>query len=147
MKNKLVDELNQFLADLNLLYRKLQNYHWNISGKDFFVLHAKLEEYYDGVNEEIDQVAEQILMLQGQPYGTMKDYLAMGKIEEASNEPVSSAHVFEKVLADFGYCREQLTAIKKEADKEEEFEVSAMADSMLADYTKSIWMIRQSMAK
>ena len=28
--------LNQFLADLNVFYRKLQNYHWNIQGKDFF---------------------------------------------------------------------------------------------------------------
>ena len=41
---KTVDDLNLLLSDLNVFYRKLQNYHWNIKGKDFFVCHAKLEE-------------------------------------------------------------------------------------------------------
>ena len=58
--NELSKELNSFLADLAVFYRKLQNYHWNIIGKDFFVLHAKLEEYYDEINEQIDEIAEHI---------------------------------------------------------------------------------------
>ena len=41
------NELNEFLADLNVFYRKLQNYHWNIIGKNFFVLPAQLEDYYN----------------------------------------------------------------------------------------------------
>ena len=36
------NNLNTFLSDLNVFYRKLQNYHWNIKGKDFFTIHAKL---------------------------------------------------------------------------------------------------------
>ena len=58
-----VKDLNDFLSDLNIFYRKLQNYHWNVCGKDFFVLHSKLEEYYDEVNKQIDEIAEHILML------------------------------------------------------------------------------------
>ena len=38
--------LNEFLEDLNVFYRKLQNYHWNAQGKDFFRTHEKLEELY-----------------------------------------------------------------------------------------------------
>ena len=72
---KIVNELNGFLADLNIFYRKLQNFHWNIQGKEFFVLHAKLEEYYDDVNLQIDEIAEHILMLGKEPLGTMKEYL------------------------------------------------------------------------
>ena len=41
----ILNNLNTFLSDLNVFYRKLQNYHWNIKGKDFFVIHGKLEEY------------------------------------------------------------------------------------------------------
>ena len=70
-----VKDLNDFLSDLNIFYRKLQNYHWNVRGKDFFVLHSKLEEYYDEVNKQIDEIAEHILMLGEQPLGTMQDYL------------------------------------------------------------------------
>ena len=82
----LVKELNEFLADLNVFYRKVQNYHWNITGKNFFVMHEKLEEYYDKINEQIDEIAEHILILGKQPLGTMKDYLQITKIMEAKNK-------------------------------------------------------------
>ena len=41
---ELIKNLNVFLSDLNVFYRKLQNYHWNVYGKDIFVVHEKLEE-------------------------------------------------------------------------------------------------------
>ena len=84
----LVKDLNCLLSDLNVFYRKLQNYHWNIIGKDFFVIHEKLEEYYDEINEQIDEVAGHILILGNEPVGTMKDYLANTCIEEAKNEKI-----------------------------------------------------------
>ena len=56
----LVKDLNQFLSDLNVFYRKLQNYHWNIIGDDFFTGHSKLEEYYGDVNEQRDETTEHI---------------------------------------------------------------------------------------
>ena len=64
---ELENKLNEFLADLNVFYRKLQNYHWNVQGKDFFQVHAKLEELYNEINEQIDEIAEHILILGGQP--------------------------------------------------------------------------------
>ena len=83
--DEIVKNLNVFLSDLAVFYRKLQNYHWNIKGKHFFVLHGKLEEYYDKINEQIDEIAEHILMLGYEPLGTMKDYLEKEKIND-SNE-------------------------------------------------------------
>lgn len=50
-------QLNKLLADLVVEYHKLQSYHWYIKGKDFFTVHAKLEELYNGVNKAIDEVA------------------------------------------------------------------------------------------
>ena len=37
----MINDLNQLLADLNVFFRKVQNYHWNIEGKNFFVFHEK----------------------------------------------------------------------------------------------------------
>ena len=42
-------KLNQLLADFVVEYHKLQTFHWYVKGKDFFTVHAKLEEYYDHV--------------------------------------------------------------------------------------------------
>ena len=40
---ELAKNLNSFLSELAVFYRKLQNYHWNVQGKDFFTMHQKLE--------------------------------------------------------------------------------------------------------
>jgi len=87
--SKTVEKLNLYLANLNVLYRKVQNYHWNIVGTGFFAVHEKLEEYYDAINEQIDDVAERILSIGGRPLGTLKDYLEITTIKEAENKEIS----------------------------------------------------------
>ena len=94
----IVKDLNDFLSDLNIFYRKLQNYHWNVCGKDFFVLHSKLEEYYDEVNKQIDEIAEHILMLGEQPLGKMQDYLNNTCIVETKNEKIEEKAIFENII-------------------------------------------------
>lgn len=147
MNKELVVSMNQLLADLSVLYRKLQNYHWNIKGKAFFTLHAKLEEYYDFVNEEIDEVAEKILMIGGQPLGRMKDYLEISKIQEADNVKVGPHEVVENVEKDFRYIKTLAVALKEQADEAKVYEVSSMADELISEYSKAIWMLNQSSMK
>ncbi|MBS5933178.1 MAG: DNA starvation/stationary phase protection protein [Clostridiales bacterium] len=142
---ELLKELNEFLADLNVLYRKLQNYHWNVKGKNFFVLHGKLEEYYNGVNSEIDEIAEKILMLGGQPLGTMKDYLEISKIKEAENVKISGKEVLKNVLVDFGYIKKKAEFIKVKAEEASAVIISSYMDEVIEDYSKAYWMLSQSM--
>lgn len=144
MNKELAVNMNQLLADLNVLYRKLQNYHWNIKGKTFFTLHAKLEEYYDFVNEEIDEVAEKILMIGGQPLGRMKDYLEISGIREADNVKVSAREVVENVEKDFKCIKAAAVKLKEQADEAKVYEVSSMADDLIKEYSKAIWMLGQS---
>lgn len=142
--SKTINKLNDYLAELNIFYRKLQNFHWYVKGHNFFQVHEKLEEYYDGVNEEIDEVAELILQIGGKPLGTLKDYIAIAKIEEAKNEYVDSAHVFKSVLADFKYLLDLAKEIKGIADDEGDYLTSAYIDGPIGEYYKSIWMISQT---
>lgn len=140
-----IKNLNIFLSNLNVFYRKLQNYHWNITGKDFFVIHSKLEEYYDKINEQIDEVAEFILMINGEPLGTMKDYLENTTIQEAKNEKVKDKEVFETITKDYGILLENVTNIKKEADDQTDYLTSALMDNYILEYTKILWMLKQMM--
>lgn len=143
----MVTSLNSFLADLNVFYRKLQNYHWNVYGKDFFVVHAKLEEYYDEVNKQIDEIAEHILMLGSQPLGTMQDYLNRTCIVEAKNEKIALCNVFENLIKDFETLLKKVTEIKKEADEQKQYATSALMDEYISNYMKTLWMLNQSIEK
>ena len=141
----ILNNLNTFLSDLNVFYRKLQNYHWNIKGKDFFVIHSKLEEYYNEINSEIDEVAEHILTLGGQPLGTLRDYMNETKITEAENKKVDSNLVFNEITKDFSKLLQDVIEIKKNADESEEYKTSALMDNFIENYSKKLWMLKQSM--
>ena len=141
----ILNNLNTFLSDLNVFYRKLQNYHWNVKGKDFFVVHPKLEEYYTEVNSQIDEIAEHILTLGGQPLGTLKDYLNTTKITEAENKKVDSTLVYNELIKDYTTLLQDVKNIKNAADTESEHKTSAMMDELIEEYSKNIWMLKQSM--
>jgi len=79
----LVVKLNQLLADYQLFYQNVRGFHWNIKGKDFFELHLKFEEFYDNAVLKIDEIAERILTLEGEPLHTFTDYLEKANIKEA----------------------------------------------------------------
>ena len=139
MENK----LNKLLANYVVEYHKLQNYHWYIKGKDFFQVHAKLEEIYNGINSSIDELAENILMLGYKPVASLKDFLEVSDIEEAEMEDVKSKHIFKEVLKDFDKLLKDVIEIKKEADENNIYLISALMDDYIKEFYKSIWMIKQ----
>ena len=143
----ITEDLNLFLSNLNVFYRKLQNYHWNIKGEDFFVVHAKLEDLYNNINEQIDEIAEHILIIGKQPLGTIKDYLEKSQIQEANNEKICSNKVYGSLLKDYSILINNAVKIKEDADNEKKYDTSALMDEYLQDFNKKSWMIRQSLMK
>lgn len=139
---ELENKLNEFLADLNIFYRKLQNYHWNIEGKDFFQVHAKLEELYDKINEQIDEIAEHIAILGGQPLGTMKDYLEKSSIKEAENKKIKSEEIYSNILSDYEELLKKTIEIKEKSENEKEYSTSSLIDDYIKEYGKIIWMLK-----
>lgn len=136
--------LNQFLCDLNVFFRKLQNFHWNIQGESFFRIHEKLEEYYNAVAKEIDEIAEHILINGSQPLGTMKDYLENTKIIEAQNKKVDRNTVYQAVLNDYNTLYQDIREIKEIADSADDYATSSLMDEYILNYGKILWMLNQS---
>ncbi len=137
---KLVTELNILLADYELFYQNLRGLHWNIKGQDFFELHIKFEEYYKDAFIKIDEIAERILTLEGEPLHTYSDYLKNTKIKEERNITDGTQGV-EIVVKNFS------TLIKKEreilslaADANDEGTLSLMSD-YISETEKTLWML------
>ena len=139
--SKTVEKLNLYLVNLNVLYRKVQNYHWNVAGKGFFTIHSKLEEFYDDLNGQIDDVAERILSIGGRPYGTLKDYIELTTIKEAENKEIGVHEVLVSVKAEFEAMLNLVKEIKAAADEENDYGTSAMVDEYISNYEKNLWML------
>lgn len=138
-------QLNKFLADLVVMYHKLQHFHWYVKGADFFEVHAKIEEYYDEINESVDDVAEVMLQCKFKPASTLKEFLKLSSITEPKAGFVNSATALKAILADYKHLLDSAKAIKVAADKANNYLVSAKADDYIEQFSKVIWMLGQTL--
>lgn len=146
MSKKLTDHLNIHLSDLHLFYTKLHNYHWNIEGSSFFQLHATLEGLYDKVAEELDEVAERILQLGDRPLARLSDYLKHSKLEEAESKGVQAEEIIPVLLKDYEYFIESLKAGIALAEENDDIITGDLLTGSLAEYEKTLWMLKASLA-
>lgn len=136
----IVTELNQLLADYQIFYTNLRGFHWNIKGHGFFILHSKFEEMYDDVAAKVDEIAERILMLGGEPKNNYSDYLKVSKIAEVSG--VSCADkALEHILNTYGYLIGEERKIIELASNVGDETTVAMLSDYLKGQEKLVWML------
>ena len=137
--------MNELLSSLEVFYHKLQSYHWYVKGHAFFTVHAQLESYYDEVSEEIDEVAETLLMIGGAPVSTLKEFLELSKVSEAEGVYIKADELLPKVRDDYALLEKLAEGVKNTAEEEGNVLVSAKMDDLIESFSKAIWMISQSL--
>ena len=138
------DKLNVLLANYAVEAHKIHNFHWYVSGPSFYKVHTDLDEVYGAMYDQLDEVAELILMNDGSPLGSMDSFLKNATLSEAVEGFKNPQEIYQAILADYEAIRALATEIKKDADAEDNFLVSAAMDEHIALLSKTIWMIRQS---
>ncbi len=115
-KCELVEDLNLYLANLNILFVKLHNLHWNVVGVGFFDVHEQTQILYEAVAEKFDAVAERIKMLGYQPLASTQEYLEVATIRELQSINLSSQIVAKIIIDDFCCMVSLLKKIKHAND-------------------------------
>ncbi|MCU1322855.1 MAG: Ferritin Dps family protein [Acidobacteriaceae bacterium] len=65
VRGKMVDKLNQLLADSITLRDMYKKHHWQVSGHTFYQLHLLFDKHFDEQVEIVDTIAERIQLLGG----------------------------------------------------------------------------------
>ena len=137
---KLIAKLNDLLANYQLFYQNLRGLHWNIKGKEYFELHIKFEELYDDAVIKVDEIAERILTLEGEPLHTFSDYLQTAGIKEEKSITVGKQGI-EIIVKNFTTLIEKERAILTLASNaDDEGTVSLMSD-YIVQTEKTLWML------
>ena len=142
MTKELEKKLNLYLANQLVDYVKKHNLHWNLKGTQFFTLHAKLEELYDEANDILDEVAERILALGGNPVSNMKEALSMATIKELEDGPKSTDQTIKALISDTDYWIKDSKEIAELADKEGDSVTNDMFNGYTKAYQKLAWMLK-----
>ncbi|MDT4052163.1 Dps family protein, partial [Staphylococcus arlettae] len=115
-----INVLNKQVANWTVAFTKLHNFHWYVKGPNFFSLHTKFEELYDEASQYVDDLAERILAVGGNPVGTLKESLEMSIIDEAGKGYTAEQMVSE-LSKDFTNVSKQLEeAIEVASDAEDD---------------------------
>lgn len=137
---KLVEKLNQLLADYQIYYQNLRGLHWNVKGSMFFMLHGKYEEYYNEAAEVVDEIAERILMLGGQPLHTFGDYLKTASLKETAHVSDGKAGV-ETVLENNRYLLNSFKELLELSGETGDEGTSNLISELIGSTEKRIWML------
>ncbi|WP_372775570.1 Dps family protein [Mangrovibacterium sp.] len=136
-----VNELNQFVSNLQVHYQNLRAFHWNVKGSLFFVLHAKFEEYYTEMAEVIDEVAERILMVGGEPLHSFSDYLANASLDEITHVS-DGIEAVNYTVAQTEVLLEQMNQIQANAADRGDEATNALFSELISNTEKKLWMLR-----
>lgn len=144
--NKLSKRLNKQVADWTVLYVKIHNFHWYVTGEQFFTLHVKFEELYTEAALHIDELAERLLAIGGKPVATMKEYLSLSTIKEATGKEDARAMV-ESLVGDFGSLIEDLNEGMTEAEEVGDQTTGDLLLKIHASLEKHVWMLKSFLGK
>lgn len=133
--------LNRQVANLNVLYVKVHNFHWYVKGEQFFALHVKFEELYDDITLKMDEVAERLLSIKGSPAATMKEYLEIATIQEATGKEDARGMV-QALIEDFATVAEELTEGIELAEEVSDQPTADLFIKIRTDLEKNQWMLR-----
>jgi len=138
--------LNRLLANYQIHYQKLRNFHWNIVGPNFFELHEQFEVEYNEVRQQIDTIAERVRILGAKPYSTLKEYLDIAKIKEIPGK-LSDYGMVEEIISDYTMLLPMLVNVLEVSRKVEDSSTEDMVTGIIQRMEKRKWMFTAWMEK
>ncbi|MGX1899768.1 Dps family protein [Thermolongibacillus altinsuensis] len=146
MQNRLIEIVNKQIANWNVLYVKLHNYHWYVKGPQFFTLHTKFEELYNEAALHIDELAERLLALGSKPVATMKECLATASVKEATGNETAEEMV-ASIIQDFETMIGELKEGMKLAEEANDETTGDMLLGIHQSLEKHVWMLKSFLGK
>ena len=137
------DFLNKVVATQGQFYIRLHQFHWYVKGSHFFTLHEKYEEMYDDVTADLDEVAERLLAIGGEPYSTLQEFIDHSILtENPDDKNLKQDEMVEAVVADLEAISKLYHDGAKLTDEHEDFVSNDMLIGMKEDVDKNIWMLK-----
>jgi starvation-inducible DNA-binding protein len=136
----IVTELNVLLADYQVYYQKLRNFHWNVLGKNFFELHNQFEDMYNDTKIKIDEIAERIVTLKYHPISKLSDYIEASNLAESS-PLLSDIEMVDTLKKDQKIILNQLAKVIENATKAKDEGTIDLIGAYIRELEKSSWML------
>jgi len=144
--NPVVEALTKLLADSYTLYLKTQNFHWNVTGPQFFELHNTFETHYRELAEAVDEIAERIRALEAFAPGSYTAFRKVATIEECT-ELLSAEQMVSALTADLQEVASTARKLMIAASEAGDEVTMDLAVQRAAIHDKQAWMLRSMQSR
>ena len=142
---KVVNELNELLANFQMYYQNVRGFHWNVKGNRFFALHIKFEELYNDAIEKIDEIAERIITLEGTPFHSFDAYLKVATLKAKENV-TNGEKCVEAIIEDVQVLLHQERDLLNLASEVGDDGTVDVFSSYISQQEKLLWMLNAYLA-
>jgi starvation-inducible DNA-binding protein len=139
---RVVEGLQQLLADEVLLYLKTRNFHWNVEGPDFSELHKLFEAQYEQLDEIMDEVAERIRIIGGYAAGSMAEFQKLTTLQEVAGGACNQVRMEELLLRDHEQLARQMRKFADECGDVDDLGTQDFVTGVMQAHEKMAWMLR-----
>ncbi len=142
-RDGLAELLKFALADQHVLFMKMRNYHWNITGPQFQMLHELIQEQYEDIAETIDDTAERIRQYGAVAPGTLREMIDMTRLSEEPGEVPTAREMVANLVADHEAIIRQLREDTTTAgEKYGDVAIEDYFTNLIQDHLKMAWLLR-----
>ena len=119
-RSKVVEYLNQNLADAFDFLSQSKQAHWNVKGSDFYQLHKLFDEIAGEATEWVDMVAERVTALGGYATGTVRMAASNSQLPEFPTDITDGMDFVQALVERLGAysnsCRDGIDQTEKWGD-------------------------------
>lgn len=143
-RKEVAKQLTLLLADTYALYLKTQNFHWNVKGTHFPVLHLMFEKQYQELAAAVDEIAERLRALGSQAPGSFSEFLELTSLEEAQGE-IPAGGMIEKLMHDHERLARSTQAMCSQAEEANDQASLDLFTERMRAHEKTAWMLRSTL--
>jgi starvation-inducible DNA-binding protein len=140
-RTRAIELLNARLADAIDLGAQTKHAHWNVKGPNFIALHELFDDLAEGVEDQIDTIAERVTALGGTARGTLPVVVQTTSLKaypEEITDGIGHVEALSGALADFG---KKIRAAIDESAKFGDAGTSDLFTGISRETDKSLWFL------
>ncbi|CCP24271.1 Dps family protein [Mycoplasmopsis cynos] len=126
-------DLKYLQANLQIMYQKLSNIHWNIKGLEFFEIHEEVDKLRGDVLNFIDEIAEKIVMKGYLALGSYDEILKMSTIKELPSKEFDFKEATTVIVEDLTFILTKVEVLDWSK------RVQPIIDELMLSFDKWIW--------
>lgn len=145
---RVTNSFNSLLANEFAVFTKTLNFHWNVTGPRFHSVHQFLDDQYHDLLKMVDDVAERIREIGGNPMGTLAELQKATSLIERPGVQPETSNMIADLMSDHESIQVQIKGILDEIARGEPDPGSEdFLTSLLKKHEEMAWMLKSHIEK